>query len=61
MTKRQPSPPIKVPDNEAQLLEWYTRFNPASSGPLSMMVIARALIKEVATLRGYGPDWPEKK
>jgi len=48
---------VKVPDNEVDLLSWYESYRPAGSGPLSMMRVVRALLREIARLRGYQTDF----
>lgn len=46
-----------VPDTENDLLTLYAAFRPVGSGPLMMMRVIRALLREIARLRGYQTDF----
>lgn len=48
---------MEVPQNEQDLLSWYESYRPVGSGPLSMMRVIRALLREIARLRGYQTDF----
>lgn len=44
---------MTIPDNEAEFQALYNHFAPKGSGPLQMLRVIQALMREIARLRGY--------